>query len=441
MSQIQTVPCNDCPPSEAYNPKQKNRLVGGKAGAFGDVRNPLADELKDIELVRKTYSLLPIVPFYDNGDATLQVFRMLKDLSPTQGACINDIGRYVLGGEISIVAKKRAGWAATSKVEISESDKFQLQDFTDTLNPSITKEHGGNYLMNVAKGVYQNKKTYGNAFVRLNMVTVGRSRFAYIENIDTENVRYWATMPNEPKLAVISALWNYDYITRHPPEMVGVFPNMTEKNGVISTIFHDFDKIAARDWYGQPDSVQSIFQQFAEMQQGQYFTEGYASDFAGRVLFEYVSTSDDDDDDFDAAVESTFTNKAGKNKKRVIMRMRSPEDSPITVHEFSANREHEFHLGVSELTEKEIIKTHGWNKILMGIPLPGKLGGGGGAEFLAIYNQKNLTLLNPLRVSVMQTINSALSLAEEFITGKTDLTNIMSLGLADLFENQLVTSE
>ena len=430
--------CNDCQPSESWNPKQQDRLQGGKAGAFGDVRNPLADELKDIERVKQTYSLLPIVPFFDNGDATLRVFRMLKDLSPTQGSCITDIGRYVLGGEISIETKKKAGFASFNQGQVKESDKETFADFVESLNPTMAKR-GGSHILNVAKGVYQNKKTYGNSFVRLNMVQVGKSRFCYIENIDAENVRYWATMPNEPKSVVISALWDYDYILRNTPEMVGVYPNISDNgNGVLSTIFHDFEKVTNRDWYGQPDSVSSIFQQFAEMQQGQYFTEGYASDFAGRVFFEYVGTGDEDSADFDEAVQNTFTNKAGKNKKRVVMRMRLPEDTATTVHEFGANTEHEFHLGVSELTEKEIIKTHGWNKILMGIPQAGKLGGS--AEFMQIYQQKNETLINPLRVAVMQSINLALEVAEEFITGKTDLTDTMSLGLADLFTTQTATT-
>jgi hypothetical protein len=431
--------CDDCTPNEPYNPKQNRRLIGGKSGAFGDVHNPLANELKDIEQVRKTYSLLPIMPFYEGGDASLAVFRMLKDLSPTHGACISSIGGYVLSGELEIVPKKLAGFAEIEGKKISTADKEQFAKFVNSLNPEAS-EHGGLHLLNAAEGIYQNKMTYGNSFLRLNMVTVGNSRYCYIDNIDCENVRYWATLANEPKMAVISPLWTYDYIMRHPPEMVGVFPNVTENaNGVLSTIFHDFKKVPARDWYGQPTAISSIYYQFAEVQQGQYFTEGYASDFSGRVAFEFVGTSDDDETNFQDAVENTFTNKAGKDKKRVIMRMRAPEDSPMTIHEFAANTEHQFHIGTSELTEKQIIKSHDWSKILMGIPQAGKLGGAN--EFIEIYKQKNITLLNPIRISVMRSINSALCVAEEFVTGKRELTDKMSLGLLDLYKNELALAQ
>jgi len=428
----------DCTqPSEAYNPKKRDYAINAQAGAFGTVVNPIEEEMRDIELVKKTYTLLPLISFFDNSDATLRFFRNLKEFSPTQGSCVGDIGRYVLGGQIDFTRHKEEGLYQSNLADVTESEKTALGDFVKSLNPFFQRR-AFLQLFEIAKAIYQNRKTYGNAFLRVNMVQVGRSKFVYFENIDCEKCRYWATMPNEPKQIAVSNLWNWDYITRNPPELIGAYPNITDMgNGVQSTIIHDFDKAVGRDWYGLPDSLNSLYWQYAEMQQGQFFTEGFASDFAGRVAIEYVGEAENDQTDFENAVEQTFTNKAGVNKKRIITRMRLPEDTPMTVHEFEANTEHEFHNGISELSEREIIKSHSWNKVLMGVPIAGKLGLS--SEFWDIYEIKNNSLINPLRHETMQSINTALSIAEEFVLGRTNITDSVSLGLRDLFQDLITT--
>lgn len=427
----------DCTqPSEAYNPKNPGeyRIGGGKAGSFGSVTNPIEDEMKDIEMVKKTYALLPLISFFDNSDATLRLFRNLKEFSPTQGSCIGDIARYVLGGEISITRKKEEGLQEVNEdVQISTTEREAMKNFVKSLNPNYQRR-AFVHLHETAKSIYQNKKTYGNSFLKVDMITVGRSKYVYFESIDAEKCRYWATMPTEPKIIAVSALWNFDYITRNPPQLIGAYPNISDLgNGVQSTIIHDFEKAVSRDWYGLPDSIQSLYWQYVEMQEGQYFNESFANDFTGRVFIEYVGESESDQTDFEEAVEETFTNKAGKNKKRIMTRMRLPDDSAALIHEFSSNTEHEFYSTISDLGEQQIIKSHSWNKILMGVPIAGKLGTS--QEFFDIYTIKNTSVINPLRHATMQSINTALSLAEEFMTGSTGLTDTVSLGLGDLYQN------
>jgi hypothetical protein len=69
----------------------------------------------------------------------------------------------------------------------------------------------------------------------------------------------------------------------------------------------------------------------------------------------------------------------------------------------------------------------------MGVPVAGKLGLG--SEFWDIYEIKNFNLINPIRHATMQSINTALSIAEEFLTGKTTITDTVSLGLFDVYQN------
>ena len=75
----------DCEPCESGtpNPKQTLRNSRRASGAFGDVNDPIADEMRDIDRARMVYAQIPIVPFFDDSDATLKVLRRMRELSPT----------------------------------------------------------------------------------------------------------------------------------------------------------------------------------------------------------------------------------------------------------------------------------------------------------------------------------------------------------------------
>lgn len=428
--------CEVCT-DDKTNPK---KLFGRRrSSAFGDVRDPIAEELKDTDTSKLIYDKIPIIPFFDNGDATLRVMRRMRELSPTHSACISNIKEYVFGGELTTRRYVEPGMAFDTEEDIplTEVEQTEIVDFIKGLNPDITFEE----LLNISMGIYENLKTYGNAFLRIDAVKVAGNWYFYFESVDAEKCRYYMTRPGEEKVIVISAEWTSSYINKYPPEFVGVYPDWAERqSGKISTIIHVKNKVVGRDWYGVPESFGSLYWQYMEVQQGQHGTSGYANDFVARVFFEITAEpdADGDEDDFDEAVRQTFTNQAdsyGNQPKRYIIRRRLPDDKEATVHEFKSNTDHEYHTAMSTVAEKQVIKSHNWHTLLMGIPSPGRLGQN--QEFKEVYKQYFNNVIRPWQERCLRPIMQAFQICEQMRDGKKDVTARLTIGLFNLYSEYL----
>lgn len=404
----------------------------GKTGAFGDTINPIDQEIKNLKDSRLISSKYPIIPFFDNGDATLRFMQKMADLSPTQGSCISSKASYVLGGELTVIRSKRSGFQRLRPKEVTESEFFLFSDFLEMMNPGFD----GTKLLEEIEGTYKNYETNGNGWVILTLTEVAGSKFAYIENKDSEKVYY---MPLENPYFILTANeWTETYLNEYPPEIIGVYPKITEfENGVRKTAIHIKNKAVNRDWYGLPASIQSLYYQYMEVQLGQYNIEGYAADWIPRALIEVSGEIEDEEgetgkDDFDEAIKNTFTNVA-REKKRVVIRRRDADATEAFVHEFRPNADHISHKENSELCEKQIIKSHNWHSILLGQSTPGKLGAS--KEFLEVYENKFVNVIRPLQKKIMQPYNTLLKCVMEHLDfkGLEDL----SLDLANLHEKAL----
>lgn len=429
--------CAACP-DESSNPK-RTRFGRRKTGAFGDVYDPVAEELRDTDLAPMIYGSFPIIPFFDNSDATLRVLRRMRELSPTHSSCIGNIRDYVFGGELTIRRYIEPGMAFDTEEDqpLTDAEKATFTEFVRSLNPELTFDQ----ILADAIGIYENLKTYGNGFYRIDAVRVAGKWFFYFESLDAEKCRYLATKRGEQKVIVISPEWTAMYIQRYPPEFVDVFPAWSDYgNGRLSTIIHIKNKVVGRDWYGLPDSFGSLYWQYMEVQQGQHGTEGYANDFIARVFFEITAEEDDDgdEDDFDSAVRRTFTNQAsryGEQPKRYIIRRRLPDDKEAMVHEFKSNTDHQYHTSMSALAEREVLKTHNWHSVLLGAPTPGRIGQN--EEFKEVYKQKYNSVIRQWQERSLRPIIQGLQACEMLMTGRLDVTSQYSLGLFNLYDEYL----
>lgn len=427
-----------CPAESQSNPK---KLLKGrrKTGAFGDVYDPVAEELKDPQRAPMIYGDVRIIPFFDNGDATLRVLRRMRELSPTHSSCISNIGDYVFGGELSIRRYVEPGMAFDTEEDtpLTPAEKREFMKFVASLNPEMTFEG----LLNDATAIFENLKTYGNAFYRIDEVRIAGRTFYYFEAVDAEKCRYFATERGQDKILVISAEWTSLYMTQYPPEFVDVFPNWSDYgDGRRSTVIHIKNKVVGRDWYGLPDSFGALYWEYLEVQQGQHGTEGYANDFIARVFFEITAEpdTDDDEDNFDGAVERTFTNQAsryGNQPKRYIIRRKLPDDDPATVHEFKSNTDHQYHTGMAALAEREVIKCHNWHSVLLGAPTPGRIGQN--EEFKEVYKQKYNSVIRQWQERSLRPIIQAMQACETERDGSMNVTNRLSLGLFNLYAEYL----
>lgn len=411
--------CNTCGKSEPYNIK-RDGIVGGKRrskslSTYGD---PIADELKNLPAVSLMYRGFPVIPFLDEGDATLHFLRKMRELSPTQGSCHNNIKDYVMGGQFYVTSKKKPGFAHPDVVDVpaSVSDHDYMVDFIENLSADFTTQK----FFQIGEAIYDEYRGAGHGWLKVEFITVGSTKQVNFEVIDAEKGRYINPHKMQFGLGVDTVLISSSRFTsgtEEQLELIAEYPNTTDYGGGRSATVIPFSrKVSGRDWYGLPEHIQCLYYQFLDVQCGEYITEGYANGWTGKVFFETVMDDEDetDDDAFVDEVEYLFTNKG--EGRRFLVRNRLVSDEETKVHEFADDTTHESHTAYSSVAERQIIKSNNWSSILMNIPQPGKLGQS--QEFKDIFKIKYFTVIRPLQNKVCDVLNTGLELAADFLGDK-----------------------
>ena len=398
----------------------------------GKLNDPLRDEVVDTDAVRATYTHLPIIPFFDNSDATLSLFRRLRILSPTAEACTNRIVSYSVGGGLRTVPRRTPGFfnPVGGPTEVGDDQDRTFREFVNTLNPVDDADK----LLEEIEQLTDNSLTYGNRWLCVRMTQVGSTRHVYLDAKDSEHVRYWATNPGEPELACISRSWDWAYLQKYPPQVIGVYPNVTEdpETGDLLTIIHDRERSLTREWYGVPRNMGSIYWKYLEVLLAEFGLRGYRKKWTADTIIETSGDTGDegleDVSSFRRALESMYTNEG--EAARFVHRHRLPEDDPISITQLKADTNHEFHESMDRMAMHRIVMSYDWDTRLLSEATPGKLGMT--KEFQEIYRMKYHTVIKPTQERVLVTVNKALQLAAEWL-GNTAVTDL-GLGLGDMME-------
>lgn len=435
-----TAECGHCGNSEPYNIKTdgaKFARAQRRSKTLGTYGDPVADEIKSLTAVGMNYQGFSVIPFLDGGDATLHFLRKMRELSPTQGACHNNIKDYVMGGQFYATPRKEPGFSHPEEFDVAASvaDHNYLIDFIKNLNPEMT----GQKFVETGESIFDNYKGNGQGWLKVEFITVADVRHVYFENIDAEKGKYMNPNEYDSLTGSNTLLISSSGFTNTPDEqleLIDEYPAQTDYgNGRIATVIPYKRKAPGRDWYGLPDHLASLYFQFLEVQNGEYITEGYANRWTGKVFFETVmdDESEDDGDNFVSEIEYLFTNKG--EGRRFLLRNRLVSDEATSVHEFKDESTHESHSSYANIAERQIIKSNNWSSILMSIPQPGKLGNS--QEFTDIFKIKYSTVIKPLQKKVCDVLNTALFLAAEFKGDKKAAS--LSVMLNNLFADLLKT--
>lgn len=420
------------------NPKYSSDYLS-KCGTMEVECDPIGDEIRDSHDVRLFYESFPIVPFFDNSDATLRFFRKMAEQSPTHGSCIDTISDYAIGGEFDVVTKSIAGVFNNNKKvnPVSDSVLIQYIEFIEKLSPS----YGASSMLELAEAAYQNLQIYGNIFLRVDLINVLGSRYVNFDIIDCENIRYISKDRNDPKQElIISPEFSKRYFVSNGNfDIVPKWPYTTTEGNKISTIIHYKSQKAMRPYYSLPRSIQSIRFQYLEVQNGQWINEGFASDFTMRAFFEFVSNTASGggsdiyitDDDFIRAISEFYRRDSGKRMRRVLYRTKNDKEDGTLVKEFRRNLEYSFNDYVSKESEHQIIKSHNWHPVLIGRATQGKLGQT--KEIPELTKLKCKTTVKKIQNSINMVINQGLDIAGDFVGN--DLPKSYSLSLREVFDD------
>lgn len=383
---------------------------------FSYISNPIDKELRDIERHRQHhYTAYPYIPFMGQGDAMLYFLQHLRMLSPTHSGIITSIRDFVLGGELEVIMKasKRPGFVRRAEQEI-ETNISQFNEYIDYLE---AKGLTGTQLMQVLERAYDNYKTYGNAFIELVIARTDGQTGAQLHVHDMDQVRYYATLPGQQRMLMVSPKWTEEFLIRHAPQFVPLYPNFIEDEfGATRTMLHIKNVLTTYDWYGMPDWLGGLYFAYNELQLGEYSTAGYANDWIGKLLIEFEADADlqegeetdsidmptSEDMTFVRQMERVFTNKGNGEKQSVLWRRRPIGADPTFVHEFKIETNEKFHQATTEIDEGQLFKAHNWHPSLM-IAISGKLGTTNEIKELIQYKQE--TVVRRIQNKLMQGLN------------------------------------
>jgi len=387
--------------NETTNPKElwKEGKKYGYVSAIADVWSPIAEEIRDPETLKYVVSgAYKYVPFLEGGDASFAFFSRMRRLSPTQGAVIKSIGEYSFGGGLTVI-RKSDGFADIEEQPVQDQERQSFKNWLETWTNGID-------ILKSIRETYQSFKTYGNAYLEIVKTTVTGQTFFQYKAHSADRVRYMQSQKNDPnsilKFVWLSPEFTYTFLSKYPPDLVPVYPFWSdEDNNTQRTIIHLKNTIIERDWYGEPDSISSLFNQYSEYQRGRYFVDSYANDFVGKI---FIETETDDSDEakqmnkaFDKAIVNCFTNK-GASKKSVLHRARPIGTEPTKLQQIAPNTNEKFHQTMASVDENQIIKSHDWHPILF-MKVAGSMGGS--QEFREIFKVKNVSVIQPMQNTIL----------------------------------------
>lgn len=375
MSETHNIPLagQECCDDKKY-PFTKKR---GKYrfGMFTDIPNPIPSEITDPEQIELTFRNYPFIPYagtdHKSNHSLLNWLNSMSHLSATHGSCINSIKSYALGQPLDIIKSMSDSFGLNSKLTDS-----QKESFVNFLDDTLQLEYGST-IHKLALNSYKNTADNGNIFMLLKMSKkIGIA--ANLTLYNTENVCYLKPKAGANRKVGISHEWGHDYIQKHPPKIVPVYPAMrVSQDGLeIETMIHikeDTTKL-----YGRPIWINAFMSVYREFQNGNYLIKQAANNFMGQVLIEVEDAEGSSGSVFDDedAQKDGFKNAADRFKENFTAQSDNPQTAillsrpfgakPVFVEQFKPNTNEKFYKTMSELIELDIIRAHQWSKRFLG---------------------------------------------------------------------------
>jgi hypothetical protein len=337
------------------------------------LKNPIPEQIKDDEKLKQLIAGLKLVPYagtnVSSSQRLLSLLYDLYDLSTSHGACINDQLKYGFEGDLELTPSSIPGL----KSEIEELPWATIENIANTL-----LESGVRFIdiVELTKKLFTNYKVSGNWYLMYREIIVGGEKRISLKSVHPINIMYLYT--DEPiKTFVIANEWTSKYLSsedRH--QMVRAYPDFTEFEDGRATIFHWKNQTDEAEWYGRPDSFQSLMNQYAEFETDNLVVKTARTEFvAKKILFtEGPEYEDDEGGDNDRAAEVRKKAQALRN----ITQNNSPDPHTIAVYEYAKGttmpelgdlevmRDSKWLETISARASASIYEAHGWSKQLSG---------------------------------------------------------------------------
>lgn len=409
---------------------------------FNSLRNPFPQEVKDSSELKQFFEKYNFVPYAGSHKATghslLAFYQMLYELSPTHGSCINKKSAFAFG------SRPTAQLAVDPNFDTGEETQdvptAQKIAFRDTLYEMVSFDRDIRQFHRQVATDYQKN---GNAWIKLRVSTVNGQSRARLEIHPQDNVLYLNTDPGKPRIVAISPKWSDSYLNENPPDFVPLYPNFGQDgNGVLVTMFHL--KSGDGNWYGRPQSMNSIFAQYSEVQNTFYRIRSSYGEFTGKIIIEAESEDpklDTDAADTDAReigfendqhrFEYNFTNKSD-DPQAVYVTYRPYGSRPMFVFSVPPNTKEKYFSVIKNMDEMDILRSHDCTMRFMAYDVAG---GFSNDVFLDDYLLYVKPVIDDLRMTVLGFVNKPLTAFWEMM-GRQDL-NQYSLAFTSPLKEEL----
>ena len=370
-----------CPPDETINPKgyfNRNRVTDFR---FGQPKNPVAAQIEDgAELKRFFQHYRDVyVPYAGTNEYTSHALRAflasLSELSPTKNACINKIESFCFGGKVSLIRRLDPVYELEGEgEELVNAEKQAFYSFLKSISV-FAADGGAISFRRMAKSNFRDLKGVGEYFIELQKSSLGGfPRFSAIIR-KPYHCMYLATALGEDRWVAISPYLNLDYLNRNAPDMVPAYPNWIDEGGIMRSMVHV--KQGDGFWYGRPDDIGSMMDQYYEFQVADYKSKQTRSAFTGQA---FIEVEDDNPEyamgDSSAAnagfdglanqFEQNFTNKS-EDPQSVILSTRPYGSKEAFVFQFSPNTNEQWYQVTEDRAEANIIKANQISRRLLGM--------------------------------------------------------------------------
>lgn len=410
-----------CDDGTTDNIKERLKRQKRPTTRFASAKNPIPEQIKDAQEYEKFFKTYKdtFIPYAGTDKYTahslLGFLMSLRDLSPTQAACIRSKNTYCLGGEVDIVKRYNPVFKVERNTEVSESEKEQFIEFVESVR-FHAYDRSDISVRRFAKLLRQDIEASGNTYIELVFVDVGGVRQAHAYLHSPTDCLYLVTKAGEPRQIAVSPIWSEQYIRENPPDVLPVFPNYRIERGQARTLIHW--KEGNYKYYGRPGSMSSILHQFLEFQNADYLNKATASQFTGQAFIEVEheggindeEAQDDGFQDFADQMEQNFTMK-GDDPQTVLVSARPIGSQPAFVFQFKPNTNQDWYKVTNEEAEKMILKSHAW---------PGRFikddqaSGLSTNVFLDVFEINSVTTIREIQHDTGELINTILAEAAKF---------------------------
>ena len=396
------------------------------AGLRGfDLADPIPRLIEDDDKLTQFFEETKIIPYASTnkktGDSLRILLKQLSKLSTTHAGCIKGKLDYGFTGNIRV----EIDGLYTDPVEISNDRYDRYISAMEYINYPVA-------FLEYLKAVAKNYLIYGEAQVEL-FIYEHEGKYRLSHNLISPLSGYVILDGNKKKYS-----YNSNKVTamEKDGEVTPFFPEFKKHLHGFKSVLHIKNGLG---YYGEPDSIDSLLNQYNEFQLKQYNNKQTDNNFMGLTIMEIekdnpetmiggeVMTMESSTGEIVAApamgvaekLIQNFTNK-GDTPQSIVLFERGYGSRPMEVHTVPPITNEKFFDTMGQINENDIIISHRWSRRLLGMDVSNGLNS---TAFMDDFIIKMNTVISDLQRAILAPHDQVNDYVFQ-LNGNTDLVGL-----------------